>query len=330
MDTRGVEVLAVASLVLLGGLSVVGYQTTQRLQGQNEAMALEVARLEANLTQLSAVLAETQAAQASLAQEATQFQMSIAQQGSQQAATAQQVAAAQAGLRDAAQELSDLSARLAGVQAGNITALKEASAELQNVSSRVAALESTLSLVMPEVFLRTQGTALASYVDGPGGMTYLRLTESGPDSLVESAMGNRYFNASVPGATVQWYAMGNGAATDYNHWFWPLVLENSPGGTEAIEFEQVNGVQEAAVVSGGTRVVAGVEWDPAVPHLFKVVVVEPGRQVDFYIDGELVAAIYQQVPVAGFLILGAEIKASATAPNSVAMVDVYGGLLGSS
>lgn len=321
--------------LLLGSMSYYGYYANQELANRNDALAFQVAILQANLTRLTATLAATQAnltaavgSQAVFAEQAGQFQMSLAQQGLQQTTTSQQLAAAQTELLDDASELSNLSARLATIQAWNVTAIQEATTEIQNVTARVIALEATLNQALPSVFLRTQGTALASYVAGDANMTYLRLTEIGPGSIVESALGSLAFNASVAGASAQWYAVGNTAASDLNHWTWPLVLENSPGGTEAIEFEDAGGVQEAATVHDGIRYVANIKWDTTVPHLFQIVVVTPGALVNFYIDGKMVATITQGVPNVGFLLYGAEIKQTGPNTMGVAMLDVYGGMIG--
>ena len=330
------QIAAFASIfLLLGSMSYYGYYSDQALASQNRALSLQVARLEANVSLLAATLAATQAnltaaqeSQAAFAQQAGQFQLSLTQQGLQQTTTALQLSSAQAQLLDDANELSNLSARLATVQAWNVTALQAATAEIQDVTARVMAIQASLSQALPQVFLRTEGTALASYVSGAGNMTYLRLTEIGPGSIVESALGCVAFNASVAGASAQWYAVANPTASDLNHWTWPLVLENSPGGTEAIEFEDAGGVQEAAVVNDGVRYLAYVKWDPSVPHLFQIVVVTPGELVNFYIDGKMVATITQGVPNVGFLLYGAEIKQTGPNTGDVAMLDVYGGLIG--
>ncbi len=168
---------------------------------------------------------------------------------------------------------------------------------------------------------------MASFVERPDEITYLRLTIAGGNSVAEAAIGTQPFNASIAGNSVEWRVVGNGVAVDNNHWFWPMVLENSPGGTNAIEFEQAAGHQEVAVVSNGTRTNALVQWNPLLVHTFKIVIVTPGKQVAFFIDGFNVASISAGVPQGQFFIEGAEVKSLSTAPG-VAMLDVYGGLLG--
>jgi hypothetical protein len=290
--------------VLLGSLAYYNYYSSEALTGQNAEMKLEIARLDANITQLTAQLAQNQANQA------------------------EQGEAVQAILKVDADQLANLSEQLSGVQAGNITALRQVSAEVAAISSSVASLKQSFSCVLPSMLLRTQGTALASFVDGPDNNTYLRLTETGPNSLVESSIGTEAFNASVSGATAEWYAMSNPEASLPGHIFWPMVLENSPGGTNAIEFEDSGGVQEVAVDENGSRTVHGVNWDPSVPNLFEVVVTVPGQQVEFYINGNLVATISASVPSSQFLIFGAEVKGGATTDAGIATVDTYGGMLG--
>ena len=136
------------------------------------------------------------------------------------------------------------------------------------------------------------------------------------------------FNASIAGNSVEWQSVANSVAADRNHWFWPMVLENSPGGTNALEFEDAAGQQETAVVINQSRTVVPVFWDPTAVHMFKIVVVTPGKQADFYIDGKLVASIGSGVPKVDFLLEGAEVKGVGTLAPGVAMVDAYGGLLG--
>lgn len=177
----------------------------------------------------------------------------------------------------------------------------------------------------PMFLLRTWGGGLASYETGPNGMTYLRLTETGPNSGVEAALASSPFNATIAGASVQWSAWANRVATDGNHTIWPMVLENSPAGTDAIEFEMKGGYQEAAVDSGGIRHTAQVYWDVRFPHVFKIVVVTPGKKADFYIDGMIVATLTAGVPDAGFLLRAAEVKCDTSTGTGIATLDVYGG-----
>jgi hypothetical protein len=314
--------------LLIGSLAYYDYYSSESLRTQNEALQLEIVGLDANLTQLSARLAQTEAAQASLSSQESQFEMSLMQQGSQESATALEMSDLEATLRADYTRLSALGGEIASIQAGNLTALRQLSSEVKDISSSLASVQSSLSCVLPSIFLRTQGTALASFVDGPQNTTYLRLTETGPNSLVESSIGPEAFNASVPGAAAEWYAQSNPEASLPGHIFWPMVLENSPDGTEAIEFEDSGGLQLAAVDGNGTRVTHLVSWNASVPNLFEVVVAVPGQQVDFYINGNLAAAITGNIPSSQFLIFGAEVKGGVSTDPGIATVDTYGGMLG--
>jgi len=179
------------------------------------------------------------------------------------------------------------------------------------------------------ILLRTWGTALASYGERKDGLTYLRLTETDANSGVEAALATNPFNATIPGNSVQWEAVANHIATDKYHTIWPMVLENSPGGTNAIEFEMKGGVQEVAVITNGAKSFALVSWNSTAPHLFKIVIVIPGQQVNFYIDGKLVKSMTTNIPKADFLLNAAEVKADSPLATGVATLDVYGGLLSS-
>jgi len=123
--------------------------------------------------------------------------------------------------------------------------------------------------------------------------------------------------------------VANHIATDKYHTIWPMVLENSPGGTNAIEFEMKGGVQEVAVITNGAKSFALVSWNSTAPHLFKIVIVIPGQQVNFYIDGKLVKSMTTNIPKADFLLNAAEVKADSSLATGVATLDVYGGLLSS-
>src|SRR5574340_406695 len=78
--------------------------------------------------------------------------------------------------------------------------------ENANLNSQLAQLQHNATLmqnelallrasrgIYPMILLRTWGGALASYGSKVGGLTYLRLTETGPNSGVEAAL------ASSPG-----------------------------------------------------------------------------------------------------------------------------------
>lgn len=221
------------------------------------------------------------------------------------------------------------------------TASNQLEQENARLSSQLTRLQANLSLIqgelamlgaqrrsVPMVLLRTWGTALASYGSRPDGMTYLRLTETGSSSGVEAALASQPFNATIAGNSVQWSAMANSVATDQYHTIWPMVLENSPGGTNAIEFEMREGFQEVVVMSNGVRNYAPVHWNVSVPHMFKIVVVTPGERVNFYIDGVLVKSMTTDVPKVDFLLTAAEVKANSPLASGIATLDVYGGLLG--
>ncbi|MDA4125982.1 MAG: hypothetical protein OK452_02105 [Thaumarchaeota archaeon] len=198
-----------------------------------------------------------------------------------------------------------------------------------NISSLQGELDtiSALRQGYPSIVLRTWGTALASYGERKDGLTYLRLTETDANSGVEAALASKSFNATIPGNSVSWSAVANHIATDKYHTIWPMVLENSPGGTNAIEFEMKGGVQEVAVITNGVKGFALVSWNSTAPHTFKIVIVVPGQQVDFYIDGKLVKTMTTNIPKVDFLLNAAEIKADSPSAAGVATLDVYGGLL---
>ena len=105
-----------------------------------------------------------------------------------------------------------------------------------------------------------------------------------------------------------------------------MVLESSPGGTYALEFEMKGGFQEVAAINNGTVNSAPVHWDANVPHLFKIVVVSPGKVAEFYIDGVLVKTLTSDVPSSGFLLEASEIKADTATASGVAWMDTYGGV----
>jgi hypothetical protein len=215
------------------------------------------------------------------------------------------------------QENARLNSQLSHLQ-GNLSSLQR---ELDTIGS--------LRQGYPSILLRTWGTALASYGERKDGLTYLRLTETDANSGVEAALATNPINATIPGSSVQWSAVANRIATDKYHTIWPMVLENSPGGTNAIEFEMKGGVQEVAVIANGAKSFALVSWNSTAPHEFKIVIVIPGQQVNFYIDGNLVKTMTANIPKADFLLNAAEVKADSPLASGVATLDVYGGLLSS-
>lgn len=207
--------------------------------------------------------------------------------------------------------------------------------QLSRLQANISSLQGELDTVgalrqgYPSIVLRTWGTALASYGERKDGLTYLRLTETDANSGVEAALATNPFNATIPGNSVSWSAVANSIAHDKYHTIWPMVLENSPGGTNAIEFEMKGGVQEVAVITNGVKSFALVSWNSTAPHMFKIVIVVPGQQVDFYIDGKLVKTMTTNIPKVDFLLNAAEVKADSPLATGVATLDVYGGLLSS-
>ena len=207
------------------------------------------------------------------------------------------------------------------------------SSQLSRLQANISTLQGELDKVgvfqqgYPSILLRTWGTALASYGERQDGLTYLRLTETDANSGVEAALASTSFNATILGNSVSWSAVANSIATDKYHTIWPMVLENSPGGTNAIEFEMKGGVQEVAVKTNGVKSFALVSWDSSASHVFKIVIVVPGQLVDFYIDGKLIKTMTTNIPKVDFLLNAAEIKADSPLAVGVATLDVYGGLL---
>ena len=305
--------LAIAFL-LVGGVAYYTYSVTSQLSQRNASLQQEVMQLQTGIAQL---------------------QSNLDQSGARQGLDAQQIAAAQASIQSELSslqlvqtELTKLTSDVVGLRAGNITALKQIAFQIQNITANLQNLQTNVSTMPPEVFLRTFGSALASFVERADERKYLRLTETGPTSGAEAAIGSQPFNASMPGNFVEWTAAANNIAADQNHWYWPMVLENSPSGTNAIEFEDAGGFQEVAVVSDGVRITTPVSWNATAPHVFKIVVVTPGAEVDFYIDGVIVAKMYSGIPNVDFLLEGSEVKGVGTSAPGVAMLDTYGGLLG--
>lgn len=293
--------------VMVGGVGYYTYETAGQL-------AIRNANLQSQLSQLQGEFAS--------------INQTVLSNGGVQATDNKQIAAIQAVLTADESQLALLNSEIVGLKSENSTMAARISAQLQNLTASLHGIETNLHQVSPPIFLRTFGTALASFVERPDELVYLRLTETGPTSGAEAAMGSHPFNASIPGNSVEWQAVANAVAADKNHWFWPMVLENSPGGTNGLEFEDAAGQQEAAAIINGNRTVVPVFWDPTAVHMFKIVIVIPGKQADFYIDGLLAATISTGIPKVDFLIAGAEVKGIGTTAPGVAMIDAYGGLLG--
>ncbi len=303
--TRWQLVGVALSIVLLGSVVYYTYTATTQLGQRNANLEQQVFQLQTKVAQLESNLT-------------TQAQQDLG---------TQQVVAEQAALQAAENELLSIASEIGKVQASNAT-LTALNLQLQNLSSTILALQERISPSAPTIFLRTWGAALASYIELPDEMRYLRLTETGAGNGVEAAIGSQPFNATIAGNSVQWNAVANSVAADSNHRFWPMVLENSPAGNNAIEFEDSQGTTEVAVVRDGVRNSLDVHWNPTIIHSFKIVIVKPGAQVDFYIDGARVANITQGVPNVGFLLEAAEVASYGARAPGYATLDTFGGLLG--
>jgi len=301
------QVLGLAlSFVLLGSVAYYTYSATSQLGQQNSNLQQEVEQLQSRISQLKENLSMSQ---------------------SQQGLNAQQIAAVDSKLQSDENALTDLVSDVGQIKAGNTTAMGQMVYQLQNLSSAIRTLQENFSS-RPPIFLRQWGLGLAYYVELPDEMHYLQLVENGVGGGAETALGSQSFNATIAGNSVQWDAVANGLAADKGHTFWPMVLENSPGGTDAIEFEDSGGTQEAAVVLNGVRTYQLISWDPTSIHSFKIVVVTPGAEVDFYIDNARVATITTGIPTVSSLLEGSEVRGDAAATVGVAALDTYGGLLG--
>jgi len=313
----------------LGSLAYYTYTVANTLEERNSKLDLEVAALQADISVLRANITSLRASFASMWTNMSRTQTSLLLTSYAESRDAQQIEGVQTMLRNEQLQLSMLNSELVNLSANNTNSLASLSAQLRTVSVSVQELQANLSALSSAIFLRTSGTALGAYVEDADGETYLRLMETGSGSLVEASLASYPFNATIPGRMVEWRAVANNVSADPNHWFWPMVLENTPGGTNALEFEYAAGVQEVAVVSNGVRNVVPVKWSPTVIHTFGIKVVTPGHEVDFYIDGDVVAVVTSGIPMASFLIEGAEVKGTGTNAPGVAILDAYGGMLGS-
>jgi len=308
MNMRSWQIAGLAlSFVLLGSVAYYDYSLTTQFQLQNSNLEQQVAFLQMKITEL-------------------QGNLTLAR--TQQGTNTQQIATLEAQLHAEEAGLSSLLSGINQVKSGNTTAMEQLALRLQALNSSIRSLQANVNYLAPPIFLRQWGLSLASYTELPDELRCLQLVENGPGSGVETAIGTQPFNATIAGNSVQWEVVANTVATDGRHTLWPMVLENAPGGTDAIEFEEAAGVQEAAVVNNGVRTETAISWTPNVPHIFKILVASPGKEVDFYIDGNLVATITTGVPNVGFLLEAAEIRGDPTAVPGVAVLDIYGGLLG--
>ena len=322
----------VIAFVLFCSLAYYTFTVEITASARNSQLETEVATLQGEVTSLSSSVGTLQSnlaeLQNSLLMNATSLREYVLLTNSSASKDAQQISALQGMLRDYQSELSNLSSEIKTIATGNANALNSISFQLQNITAGIRMLNANLDSIPPSVLLRTTGTALGAFVKGADDLTYLRLMEIGSTSCVEASLATHPFNATIPGAMVEWKAKANNVSIDANHVFWPMVLENTPGGTNALEFEDAGGIQEVAVVSNGARNYAFVSWNPTTVNTFAIKVITPGRQVNFYIDGISVANLTSGVPSVGFLIEGAEVKGLGSVTTSVvATLDVYGGLL---
>jgi hypothetical protein len=290
-------------LILAVSLAYYDYQLSQ----SNSNIQAEVAGLQAAISRLQGSLNQTEV---------------------QQGLDSAQVAGLQAALRAANAELASLVSGIRGVQAGNVSMLAKVASQLQSLNATIQSVQASLNSVPPPIFLRVEGTALATFTERADELRYLRLTVTGPSGGVEASIGSLPFNATIPGNLVEWNVATNGVASDPSHQFWPMVLENSPGGTDAIEFEDAGGLQEVAAVLNGTRYSLPVSWNTNVVHEFEIIVVKPGAQVDFLIDDAIVATMTSGIPQVSFLLEAAELKTYGSPAAGVAIMDTYGGVLG--
>jgi len=323
----------VVAFLLLGSLAVYTYGISSQLGQRNSQLETEVSSLQGEVSALTTSIGTLQSniveLRNSLSLNMTSFQGSLLLTNSSESKDAMQIAAIQATLQHYQSQLSTLSTDIKNMGASNSIALSSIAFQLQNITSSMEILKVALNSLPPLVLLRVAGTALGAFVERPDGLNYLRLMEIGSTSGVESSLASYPFNATVAGAMLEWKAVANNVAADAYHTFWPMVLENTPGGTNAFEFEDVGGMQQAAVVSNGTRYSVQVSWDPTVVNTFAIQVVSPGHLVNFYINGLLVATITTGIPTVDFLIAGAEVKGFGSDTPVVATLDVYGGMLGS-
>jgi len=323
----------VVAFLLLGSLAYYSYNIASRLDQKNSEFETEVSTLQGEVGSLTSTINGLQSdiaeLRSSLSLNLTSFQSSLLLTSSSEVKDEEQIATIQAALQHYQSQLSNLSSDIRNMGTGNAIALSVIASRLQNITSSMQNLKAALNSLPPLILLRVAGTALGAFVERPDGLNYLRLMEIGGTSGVESSLASYPFNATVAGAMVEWKAVANNVAADAYHTFWPMVLENTPGGTNGFEFEDAGGIQEVAVVANGTRDSIEVSWDPTVVNTFAIQVVSPGHQVNFYIDGGLVASFTTGIPKSDFLIEGAEVKGFGSSTPVVATLDAYGGLLGS-
>jgi hypothetical protein len=319
--------------LLLGSLAFYTYQISKESDQRNSQLETEVATLQGEVALFTSSISSLQSNIVGLGNSFslnfTSLEGSFLLANSSESRDALQIAAIESTLQSYQSQLSAISSEIKNMGTSNSIALSSIAYQLQNMTSRMRDLRTSLSSIPPMVLLRTAGTALAAFVERPDGLNYLRLMEIGSGSGVESSLAPYPFNATIPGAKVEWKAVANTVASDSYHTIWPMVLENTPGGTDAFEFEDAGGIQEVAVDSNGSRQALPVSWNPNIVNTFAIVIVSPGQQVNFYINGVSVANFTSGVPKVDFLLEAAEVKGFGSAAPVVATLDAYGGLLGS-
>jgi len=316
----------VLAFLLLGSFAVYTYRMSGQLQTEVSTLQGEVSDFKSSISTLQSNLNDLQA---SLTSNLTSMRGYVIMANSSESRNAQQVASFQSTLQKYQLQLSNLGSEIKDMGTSDSIVLTSIADQLRNLTTGIQNLRASINSLPPLILLRVAGTALGAVVERPDGLNYLRLMEIGSTSGVESSLASYPFNATVPGEKVEWKAAANRIASDQYHTTWPMVLENTPGGTDALEFEDLGGIQEVAVVSNGTRESAPVSWNPNVVNTFAIEVVVPGHLVDFFINGRMVADFISGVPLTDFLIAGAEVKGFGSAAMAVATLDTYGGLLGS-
>jgi len=313
------------AFVLIGSVAYYSYTVEDQLRTRNSQLDSEVAALEGEVSALQTRMAELQS---SFSLNLTSTQASLLLTSAAEANDAQQISGIQTMLQEYQLQLSNLGSEISALDTGSSNALNSISFQLQNITEGIRNLNDNLNSIPPSVLLRTTGTALGAFVQGSDNLTYLRLLEIGNASCVESSLASHPFNATMAGAMVQWRAVANDVATDSYHAFWPMVLENTPGGTNALEFEDYGGFEEVAVVSNGERSAIPVYWNATAANTFAIEIVSPGHRANFFINGVSVANFTSGVPMVGFLLEGAEVRGLGSSFPLVATLDAYGGLLG--
>jgi len=323
----------VAAFLLLGSLAVYSFGISTQVEQRNSQLETEVSTLQGSVSALTASFRTLQSnlneLQQSFSSNLTSLHGYFLMANSSESRDAQEVATFQVMLQQYQSQLSTLNFEITNLENSNSIELTSIALQLKNITLSMQDLRASISSLPPLILLRVAGTALGAVVERPDGLNYLRLMEIGNTSGVESSLASYPFNATVAGEIIAWKAVANNIASDSYHTIWPMVLENTPGGTNALEFEDVGGIQEVAVVSNGVRNSLPVVWNPNIPNTFAIKVVTPGHSVEFLINGHLVASFTSGIPLTDFLIAGSEVRGFGSEIPLVATLDTYGGMLGS-